>query len=896
MKRQHLLSLITLLCVSRAVAQSPFWQPYGAMGGGVISRMWTNPAGDLFLTSNFPVHKSDGNGGNLFRSVDQGLSWSDMSSALDNQAVWALAQHPATGLTVIATQLPMNPLQVNVNSRINTSADNGQSWNEANNTTFVGNLPVFALAYDATGTWLYAAQKQTGVRRSNTGGATWTLVNTGLTNVNVKDLERGVGGTLYTCTDSVAGNGGKVLSWNGTTWTDVSTGLPGGNVQDLVYDPASLTLYASVNGTGTNASKVYKRVNAGTWTLVSGYPGYAIDRLVLDGAGVLHAHANHQGVYRFSGSWTAMNNGLDPLWATAGAGTASGFFAATRKGLYKWDAATSMWIFHHHIRSIQTVLSITFGPAGEVLAGTLNGIYRTADGGATWTPVALAEQLILAVSYDAFHGQYYTGTNNNVASELWRSTDGINWSLSNTGFSSLRVLDFAYLPDQRALSGTGWARPVNFSSDGINWSGGSSLAMGFSSGTISLGLAVDNAGRIWSSTESLGVYRSDDAVPTHYTHMGFSGGNMPDIRITPQQDVFAVHSVFNQPDGMLYRWRNSTNSWVTPNNLLPAGTGIMNCVLPTSNKDVFAGGQHGCYFSADTGATWTTLTSGFPAGNHDVGTIELGPDGHLYCGLHGGGLFRSTVPVGSPYVSLAAKVFLDGPFDGVSLMSDALRAQGLIPSTEPHSTSSFVHAGDGGGEVLDPAVLSVSGSNAVVDWVLVELRSSGSPATIVATKSALLQRDGDVVDLDGVSPLVIAAAPGNYHVAVRHRNHLGVMTASPWILGASPIAIDFRSPSTLTYGVAAQKQVGANMVLWGGNTLRDGAISTLKYTGANNDRDPILVVIGGNVPTNTIAGYTAEDVNMDGVTKYVGTANDRDPILVNIGGSTPTNTKVEQLP
>lgn len=35
---------------------------------------------------------------------------------------------------------------------------------------------------------------------------------------------------------------------------------------------------------------------------------------------------------------------------------------------------------------------------------------------------------------------------------------------------------------------------------------------------------------------------------------------------------------------------------------------------------------------------------------------------------------------------------------------------------------------------------------------------------------------------------------------------------------------------------------------------------------------------------------------MDGQVKYTGAANDRDPILQNIGGSVPSNTRVEQLP
>ena len=70
----------------------------------------------------------------------------------------------------------------------------------------------------------------------------------------------------------------------------------------------------------------------------------------------------------------------------------------------------------------------------------------------------------------------------------------------------------------------------------------------------------------------------------------------------------------------------------------------------------------------------------------------------------------------------------------------------------------------------------------------------------------------------------------------------------------------------------------------------------LKYTGVANDRDPILVAIGGTTPNNTITGYRSQDVNMDGTVKYTGANNDRDPVLVNIGGTTPNNVRQAQLP
>ncbi len=247
----------------------------------------------------------------------------------------------------------------------------------------------------------------------------------------------------------------------------------------------------------------------------------------------------------------------------------------------------------------------------------------------------------------------------------------------------------------------------------------------------------------------------------------------------------------------------------------------------------------------------------------------------------------------SPTVQLALRVVLEGPWSsGAQLMRDDLRTAGLLPLTEPYTALSYAHVG-GGGETTTPTVLQTSGANAVVDWVVVELRDATTPATVIATRCGLLQRDGDVVAADGVSPLSFTAATGDHRIAVRHRNHLGAMTASAFTLSGSPLAVDLTAPATATFGTDARKNLGGTMALWAGDVSFNGQV---KYAGAANDRDPILAAIGGAVPTATLPGYLREDVNMDGVVKYTGGTNDRDPILVNIGGSVPTAVRVAQLP
>lgn len=305
------------------------------------------------------------------------------------------------------------------------------------------------------------------------------------------------------------------------------------------------------------------------------------------------------------------------------------------------------------------------------------------------------------------------------------------------------------------------------------------------------------------------------------------------------------------------------------------------------------GGQHPFVINSNAANAGGTVYAGPATGT----TFNFTPDFvmpstiYYHCTVH----FTSmvgTINLVSPPIQVAIKAFLEGPFNGTT-MNDGLRSGGHIPTTEPFTGLSYTHTGGGGGETIDPAVLLVTGNNAIVDWVLVEMRSNLVPTTRLATQSALIQRDGDVVGVDGVSPVQFALAAGTYKVALRHRNHLGVMTLNGIVFGAAVVSIDLSLASTACFGTDARKTAGAFELLWMGDASFNGE---LLYVGSGNDRDPILVAIGGSTPTSTAAGYLATDLNMDGTARYVGAFNDRDPILVNIGGSLPTASRAAQLP
>lgn len=251
-------------------------------------------------------------------------------------------------------------------------------------------------------------------------------------------------------------------------------------------------------------------------------------------------------------------------------------------------------------------------------------------------------------------------------------------------------------------------------------------------------------------------------------------------------------------------------------------------------------------------------------------------------------------------VMVAAKVFLGAIYDdGLMLMDDQLRSAGLIPLTQPYGGSEYPDFAYTGTETTTTAVLSSTNNNAIVDWVLVEVRDSINPVNILARKAALLQRDGDIVDVDGTSPLLFAGlSADHYYVAVRHRNHLGVMTQNAVALSLMSATIDFTLASTPNYQLsgitgspyAQQARGGGKRALWPGNmasVMNSGDV--IIYQGPNADVDETyfrVLLDMSNVlflPNYIVPNvYERTDANMDGMVIYQGSNSDSETVFFTI--------------
>jgi len=264
------------------------------------------------------------------------------------------------------------------------------------------------------------------------------------------------------------------------------------------------------------------------------------------------------------------------------------------------------------------------------------------------------------------------------------------------------------------------------------------------------------------------------------------------------------------------------------------------------------------------------------------------------------------------YLKAALSVSFEMDDQGRPLMRDDLREHPTtgatyIPTQDPYSvpteytgyiTDKYTHVGTGSDfdntAISNPNfVFNLTGSDAVVDWVFVELRSKWNYTQVIVTRSALIQRDGDIVDLDGESSLVFYDVPeDDYYVAVRHRSHLAIMTANVISIEQMNNGIDLTDPEfdLHDFGASMPGRNYMNMAtdflavggqnyryMWSGDVNADGKV---KYDMPMSDLNILnkdVVTHPDNSASDTnftnVYGYYQGDLDMNGQVKYSDDSN-----------------------
>ena len=337
---------------------------------------------------------------------------------------------------------------------------------------------------------------------------------------------------------------------------------------------------------------------------------------------------------------------------TVYAGLSFGGIFRSLDGGATWSFAGAGLSFHDAVRSIVVDAS----QPEKVWAGTTQGIYRSTDGGASWARVIANGGTSLV--QDPVSHTLYAGFESGL---MLRGThDGRSWQ--TLAGAPLDVLNLAIDPfHPQTLYVTNYGQLFKSTNGGARWF---RLTQGLPSDSLDA-LTIDpRSGTLYvasRSGENPGkvVFRSDDGG-ANWTAV--DGGMLPGITTFLAADLKAKGVVWALSGESAYRSSDRGRTWSLADRGLPAGDGAILTLFPGAST-LLAGTQEGAFRSADQGASWNRSNQGLRAAS--ITGLALDPlrPARLWASLASREVFR-TVTGGGRWGLLTGvpyPIFVTGP-------------------------------------------------------------------------------------------------------------------------------------------------------------------------------------------------------------------------------------------
>lgn len=525
------------------------WQPMGAFdvptsagGAGRLNCVRFHPSNPNIIYVGAPA-------GGLWITTDGGSTWSTATDQLPSLGVSDVAIDPVSPNIMY---LGTGDIDAGDTYGIGVlkSIDGGLTWNITglSYTTIQGRNVNRVLISPADHNMIFAGTTN-GLFRSLDAGVTWTKV---LNVSNIKDFEfkPGTPSTIY-CTS----NSTLFKSVNsGTSFTASSSGLPTAATVSrlaIAVTPADPEyIYIVYSETGSNTFKaVYRSTNGGTsFSLMADSPnllGYDTDGM--DSGG--------QGWYTLAIAASPVDKdevivGGVNVWRSVDGGSSFEIIS-------HWYGGGGVPYIHADIHDL-----IYRPGTSQIFAGNDGGIFRSINGGSTWTDLSGGLNI----------GQMYrlgcAFTDPDLVTQGWQD--------NGTNLYSAGSWD-------RILGGDGME---TF----IDWS---------------------NANYIYAEYQNGGLERSSNGGAT-FTGIT-SGINEDGAWITPWQQDPAVATTIYAGFENVWKSTNRGNTWTKISNINTALTCL--AVAPSNSQYIYVSNGTSIYRTINGGTTWTTLSVPMPGTN-----------------------------------------------------------------------------------------------------------------------------------------------------------------------------------------------------------------------------------------------------------------------------------------
>jgi hypothetical protein len=259
-----------------------------------------------------------------------------------------------------------------------------------------------------------------------------------------------------------------------------------------------------------------------------------------------------------------------------------------------------------------------------------NGIYKSADGGATWNPLSTGFSSASALVIDPQNSSTIYAAVNQTFFGVIKSTDGgASWTQVKNGLSGGGINALAIDPSTPATvyagtfggvfkttnGGTSWAQANN----GLNFFG-----------VFSIVVDPSNPSTVYASAGGGGVFKTTNGG-TSWVQMktGLTNTTVRSISIDPTNPSVLHAATFG---GGVFKTTDGAASWS------PSNTGLTNPNVNILTRDpnapltLYAGtSKTGIFKTTDGGANWLAIYSGLTGPS--VNALATGPSATVYAGL-----------------------------------------------------------------------------------------------------------------------------------------------------------------------------------------------------------------------------------------------------------------------
>jgi photosystem II stability/assembly factor-like uncharacterized protein len=565
-------------------AQTDFWQQTNGPYGGSVNSVAVNSNGHI-LAAEWT--------GRIFISRDGGEHWIE------------LANSPAPNLNTFIIA-PNGHLFAGTMTGVYRSTDQGSSWTQAN--SGLTRSEIYELTFDRQGN-LYAGSYFGGVYRSGNNGDTWTPL--GLIYVEslfatpAGELFAGTNASLYKYTSSgwiqvgpsnttvnaiavnPAGhifvatyysNGGVLRSTDGGAhWIQTNAGLPQTPSVFSLFISSVGNIFASVYDVLNNRQGAYWSTNNGTsWTQLDlpqcgSFAQTATSEMYAGGNGVYRS--TNGGMLWSQTRYTSLGVGSMAVAST------NALFAATGRGLFRSTNYGDTWL----LLSFPRAGLLATNRSGDVFAASYT-VFRSSDNGSTWNPTNTQWESAQAIAFAVSPtGSIFASTTRDISPcpctvGLFRTTDnGNNWNRIAVDSLAWYIEAIGIHPLSGEIYASSWDKVYRSTNDGNSW------ALVLSNAPAISAIAVTFTGVVLVAADSGVVYRSSD-----------HGGTWSQVVVT----TMPIHSIImTQGNHVLAASDNgvfrSTNGGVTWTQLNTGLTHLQVLSLAVDNSGYVYAGTRG---------------------------------------------------------------------------------------------------------------------------------------------------------------------------------------------------------------------------------------------------------------------------------------------------------------